>query len=86
MGSEIAVEQVIGRVLRQPNCRYYREEDLNEAYFHLRVDEDKVFRKIIDELKSRLAETGNPIKIRTEKIIDKIDIKAKKTRKVPILA
>ncbi|CAG8438019.1 5989_t:CDS:2 [Scutellospora calospora] len=45
IGSEIAIEQIIGRVLRQPNCQYYKEEKLNKAYFHIRVDEDQVFQK-----------------------------------------
>ncbi|MEG7978548.1 MAG: hypothetical protein NY202_01130 [Mollicutes bacterium UO1] len=84
IGSEIAVEQIIGRVLRQPNCRYYNSEELNKAYFHIRVDEDKVFRKIIDELRTRLGE-DSPIKVREEKLIDKIDVPLKlgKTRGVP---
>jgi len=87
IGSEVAVEQIIGRVLRQPNCRYYGSEELNKAYFHIRVDEDKVFRKIIDELRSRLEEEGSPIKVREEKLIDKIDtpLKLGKNRNVPII-
>jgi type III restriction enzyme len=87
IGSEVAVEQIIGRVLRQPNCHYYGSEDLNKAYFHIRVDEDKVFRKIIDELRTRLGE-DSPIKVREEKLIDKIDVplKPNKNRKVPIVS
>jgi hypothetical protein len=74
-------------VLRQPNCRYYGSEELNKAYFHIRVDEDKVFRKIIDELRSRLGEEGSPIKVREEKLIDKIDVPLQpgKNRNVPII-
>ncbi|MEG7979031.1 MAG: hypothetical protein NY202_03930 [Mollicutes bacterium UO1] len=87
IGSEIAVEQIIGRVLRQPHCKYYGSEELNEAYFHIRVDEDKVFRKIIDELRARLGDDESPIKIREEKLIDKIDVppNPNKIRKVPLL-
>ncbi|MCE8158930.1 MAG: DEAD/DEAH box helicase family protein [Candidatus Moeniiplasma glomeromycotorum] len=88
IGSEVAVEQIIGRVLRQPNCRYYQSEELNKAYFHIRVDEDKVFHKIIDELRSRLGKEGSSIKVREEKLIDKIEIPLKlgKIRKVPFLS
>jgi len=88
IGSEIAVEQIIGRVLRQPNCRYYENEDLNKAYFHIRIDEDKVFRKIIEELRERLGKDGSYIKIQEEKLVDKIDIspKLEKVRKVPFLS
>jgi type III restriction enzyme len=84
----VAVEQIIGRVLRQPNRRYYQSEELNKAYFHIRVDEDKVFRKIIDELRSRLEREGSSIKVREEKLIDKIEVPLKlgKVRKVPFLS
>src|SRR5439155_8533689 len=88
IGSQVAVEQIIGRVLRQPNCHYYGSEELNKAYFHIRVDEDKVFRKIIDELRSRLEGEGSPVKVREEKLIDKIDVppKSEKTWRVPYLS
>ncbi|MCE8168335.1 MAG: hypothetical protein I3273_04720 [Candidatus Moeniiplasma glomeromycotorum] len=88
IGSEVAVEQIIGRVLRQPNCHYYQSEELNKAYFHIRVDEDKVFRKIIDELRSRLGGEGSPVKVREEKLIDKVDVspKPEKTWRVPYLS
>src|SRR5438874_12905315 len=59
IGSEVAVEQIIGRVLRQPFCRYYASEELNKAYFHIRVDENKVFEKIIDELNEKLKLGGD---------------------------
>jgi len=87
IGSEVAVEQIIGRVLRQPNCRYYLDEKLNKAYFYIRVDEDEVFRKIINELRNRLGGEDSPIKVREEKLIDKIDVPLKlgKKRNVPKL-
>jgi len=59
IGSEVAVEQIIGRVLRQPFCKYYASEELNKAYFHIRVDENKVFEKIIDELNEKLKLGGD---------------------------
>ncbi|MEG7978638.1 MAG: hypothetical protein NY202_01670 [Mollicutes bacterium UO1] len=75
-------------MLRQPQCRYYSSEELNKAYFHIRVDEDKVFRKIIDELRSRLGGEGSPVKVREEKLIDKIDVppKPEKIWRVPYLS
>ncbi|CAG8820446.1 14177_t:CDS:2, partial [Racocetra persica] len=66
IGSEVAVEQIIGRVLRQPNCRYYPSEELNKAYFHIRVDENKVFEKIINELNEKL-KLGGDIEIKSPK-------------------
>jgi type III restriction enzyme len=64
IGSEVAVEQIIGRVLRQPFCRYYSSEELNKAYFHIRVDENQVFQKIIDELNEKLSLPGGTIVFR----------------------
>ncbi|CAG8660075.1 10912_t:CDS:2, partial [Racocetra persica] len=66
IGSEVAVEQIIGRVLRQPFCRYYASEELNKAYFHIRVDENKVFEKIINELNEKL-KLGGDIEIKPPK-------------------
>jgi type III restriction enzyme len=87
IGSEVAVEQIIGRVLRQPNCCYYKEEKLNKAYFHIRVDENKVFHKIIDELNEKL-KLGGDIEIKPPKggIAYLKDIPPKKIgKKVPYL-
>src|SRR2546421_12880985 len=64
IGSEVAVEQIIGRVLRQPFCKYYASEELNKAYFHIRIDENKVFEKIINELNEKLAVPKDDIVIR----------------------
>src|SRR3954471_21455938 len=59
IGSEVAVEQIIGRVLRQPFGLYYSSEELNKAYFHIRVDENKVFEKIINDLNEKLKLGGD---------------------------
>jgi type III restriction enzyme len=64
IGSEVAVEQIIGRVLRQPFCKYYASEELNKAYFHIRVDENKVFEKIIDDLNEKLTIGGDGIEVK----------------------
>src|SRR2546429_8491461 len=66
IGSEVAVEQIIGRVLRQPFCKYYSQEELNKAYFHIRVDENKVFQKIIDDLNEKL-KLGGDIEVKPPK-------------------
>jgi type III restriction enzyme len=67
IGSEVAVEQIIGRVLRQPFCKYYTSEELNKAYFHIRVDENKVCEKIIDELNEKLKLGDGGIEIKDPK-------------------
>lgn len=55
MGSELQVEQVIGRVLRQPGARYYPDPRLNTAGFYIHVDEAGVFREILRNVQLRIA-------------------------------
>jgi type III restriction enzyme len=38
MGSNVQVEQVIGRVLRQPCAQHFPDQDLNTAVFFVRMD------------------------------------------------
>src|SRR5215208_3450025 len=38
MGSNVQIEQVIGRVLRQPEAKHYPTDILNTAHFFVRVD------------------------------------------------
>lgn len=61
MGSNIQVEQVIGRVLRQPLTTYYSNPLLNSAHFFLRVDDRNVFTESLETVKQRLQNEGNPI-------------------------
>src|SRR5213082_3444055 len=90
IGSEVAVEQIIGRVLRQPFCKYYANEELNKAYFHIRVDENKVFEKIINELNEKLAVPKDDIIIRDKPsgpayLMDIPPKSDKRGKKVPFL-
>jgi type III restriction enzyme len=55
MQSTIQVEQVIGRVLRQPGAYHYESEPLNTANFYVRVDAKTVFVDIVKEIAARLA-------------------------------
>lgn len=55
MGSSIQVEQVIGRVLRQPNAKHYPDMDLNTAYFYIRVDNKSIFPEILEAVRLRIA-------------------------------
>jgi len=54
MQSNIQVEQVIGRVLRQPNAQHVEAEILNTAHFYVRVDAKGVFTDIVREIGKRL--------------------------------
>lgn len=63
MGSSIQVEQVIGRVLRQPKATHYDNALLNSAHFFLRVDSKPVFEDSIRNVKAKLQSEGAPIEI-----------------------
>ena len=54
MQSNVQVEQVIGRVLRQPGAQHVEAEILNTAHFYVRVDAQGVFADIVSEVGKRL--------------------------------
>jgi type III restriction enzyme len=54
MQSNIQVEQVIGRALRQPKAQHVEAEVLNTAHFYVRVDAKGVFGDIVKEVGKRL--------------------------------
>ena len=55
IGSEGAVEQLLGRVLRQPDAKWRADPALNQAYAHL---SSQVFAATAEKLKDRLVEMG----------------------------
>lgn len=55
MGSAIQVEQVIGRVLRQPHAHHFPDPDLNTANFYIRVDDKQIFPQIMDTVRRKIA-------------------------------
>ncbi|WP_313224644.1 DEAD/DEAH box helicase family protein [Stutzerimonas nitrititolerans] len=63
MGSQIKVEQIIGRVLRQFNAKHYDNPLLNSAHFFLRVDKKNVFTESIEAVRAKLQESGAAIEI-----------------------
>jgi type III restriction enzyme len=54
MGSAVQVEQVIGRVLRQPGARHYSDPDLNSANFYIRVDDRQEFQRTLNAVRDKL--------------------------------
>lgn len=55
MGSALQVEQVIGRVLRQPGARHYSDPLLNTANFFIRVDNKQEFPRILEVVRRKIA-------------------------------
>lgn len=55
MGSELQVEQIVGRVLRQPGTQYYPDPRLNTCFFYIHVDAAGVFADILKSVQQKLA-------------------------------
>lgn len=54
MESDVQIEQVIGRLLRQPNAQHFPSERLNTAHFYVRVDNKGVFKDVMDKVAEKL--------------------------------
>ncbi len=66
MQSRVQVEQVIGRLLRQPNVTRYPAERLNTAHFYVRVDRQGVFDDLIADVGKRLVSEAPAVKLVTK--------------------
>lgn len=62
MESRVQVEQIIGRLLRQPGVEHYASERLNTAHFYVRVDRSAVFDSLIDEVGQQLESEAPAVK------------------------
>lgn len=63
MGSRIQVEQIIGRVLRQPGAQHYADAKLNTAGFYIHVAAEGVFKDILKEVQKKLSQDMPAVKI-----------------------
>jgi type III restriction enzyme len=63
MDSRVQVEQIIGRVLRQPGMQHYPSERLNTAHFYVRVDRNAVFDALISDVGKRLLSEAPAVKL-----------------------
>ncbi len=63
MGSRVAVEQVIGRALRQPGAQHFPDPDLNTATFFIRVDDRQEFPRILKMVQEKLGAELPDVKI-----------------------
>lgn len=86
MGSSVQVEQVIGRVLRQPGARHYPDPVLNTASFFIRVDDKQEFPRILKSVQTRIAAEMPDVQV--EGFTDRRDrersrLEPKKTMHVP---
>lgn len=63
MESKVQIEQVIGRLLRQPNAQHFAAERLNTASFYVRVDKNETFNDVLDDVSQRLAHEAPQVRI-----------------------
>ncbi|GAA3579897.1 hypothetical protein GCM10022197_41940 [Microlunatus spumicola] len=63
MDSQVQVEQIIGRLLRQPNRQHYTAERLNTAAFYVRVDRNAVFDELIQDVEHKLKADAPTVKL-----------------------
>ncbi|KAB0268475.1 DEAD/DEAH box helicase family protein [Microvirga brassicacearum] len=63
MGSAVQIEQVIGRVIRQPGARHYADPELNTANFYIRIDSRQEFPKILDMVSKKIAAEMPEVKL-----------------------
>jgi type III restriction enzyme len=86
MGSSVQVEQVIGRVLRQPSAQHFPDPDLNTANFYIRVDDRQEFPRILKMVQDKLGAELPEVKV--EGYSDPADrqrsrLEPKESRQVP---
>ena len=63
LGSTIAAEQIVGRLLRQPGRKHYASERLNEAELFIRVESNRVFDQVVAQTQERLQGDNVPVTI-----------------------
>ena len=63
MESKVRVEQIVGRVLRQPSAQHYSPQRLNTAHFYVRVDKKKVFTDVLKSVGTKLRSEAPQIRL-----------------------
>jgi type III restriction enzyme len=63
MESRVQVEQVIGRLLRQPDAHHYAADRLNTASFYIRIDKNQVFNDLLAIVGQKLATDAPELKV-----------------------
>lgn len=88
MESRVQIEQIVGRVLRQPGLTRYPSAHLNTAHFYVRVDRTEVFGDVLDSVEGRLRRDAPAITFLASKTpSDKpVEWPARKDLKVPTTA
>jgi len=65
MGSAVQVEQLVGRVMRQPAATHYESDVLNTAHFYVRVDARNVFSEVVKAVRDKIQHDSPAMKVTT---------------------
>lgn len=92
MGSDVQIQQVIGRVLRQPGAQHYKDIRLNTPSFYVRINARTVFPSVLEQVREGLTAAAAQVRISSyvgkggRKTVLLPPKKAKTVPKVSILA
>ncbi|MBR0833186.1 DEAD/DEAH box helicase family protein [Bradyrhizobium manausense] len=88
MGSKVQAEQIIGRLLRQPGRKHFKNQRLNTAQLYVRVEAAGVFEEVVRSVEQRISTGKLDIKITATRPGKKIQIEypPKKKMEVPVAA
>ncbi len=65
MGSRVQAEQIIGRLLRQPGRKHYKDQRLNTAQIFVRVEASGVFEEVVAAVEEKITTGKFDIKVTT---------------------
>jgi type III restriction enzyme len=86
MGSVVQVEQLVGRVLRQPDATRFESAILNTAHFYVRVDARNVFETVVKDVRQRIQHDAPEVRITTRGLglgSGRVEFIPNETRKIP---
>jgi len=88
MGSKVQAEQVIGRLLRQPGRKHYKNQRLNTAQIFVRVEASGVFEEVVAAIEEKISTGKLDIKVTAVRVGKKNRIEQQPKRKlfVPMAA
>lgn len=88
MGSKVQAEQIIGRLLRQPEQQLYKNDRLNTAQIYVRVEAAGVFDEVVRSVEQRIATGKMDIRVTTSRPGRKTqsEILSKTKKQVPVAA
>lgn len=88
MGSKVQAEQIVGRLLRQPGRKHFRDSRLNTAQIYVRVEAAGVFDEVVESVEEKIKTGKIDIKMSATRVgrKPKSELPPKKSLSVPVTA